>query len=132
LTDSTGFIIPPKLYDFLKWIALAVLPFAAALVITLGTLLHWDGAVTTAGVITAVDTFLGLTLGKSASNYKKDEPLAVGDLVFGQDEDGNAVMKTVRINKENPVFNVGSKLYLNVVRDQPVEKPSTDPRYNMP
>lgn len=121
MTD-TGFVIPPKLYDFLKWIALAVLPLAAALVITLGTLLHWDGATTTAGVITAVDTFLGLTLGKSASNYKKNEPDAVGDLVFGTDVDGSAYMKTVRVNQENPVFNDGAKVYLQVVREHPLDR----------
>lgn len=115
--DKTGFIIPPKLYDFLKWIALAVLPFAAALVITLGTLLHWDGATTTAGVITAVDTFLGLTLGKSASNYKKDEPQALGDVVFRTNEDGAAEVGKIVINQENPVFQVGQKLYLNVKRE---------------
>jgi len=115
LTD-TGFTIPPKLYDFLKWIALAVLPAAAALVITVGSLLHWSDATVTAGVITAADTFLGLLLGKSASNFKQNDPQPVGDLVFGQGEDG-AYMKTVRINKVNPVFNEGSKLYLNVVRE---------------
>lgn len=115
--SDTGFTIPPKLYDFLKWIALAVLPAAAALVITIGTLLHWEDATVTAGVITSVDTFLGLLLGKSASNYKQNDPKAVGDLVFGQDPDGATYMKTVKINQENPVFNVGSKLYLNVVRE---------------
>lgn len=115
--SDTGFTIPPKLYDFLKWIALAVLPAAAALVITVGSLLHWSDATVTAGVITAADTFLGLLLGKSASNYKQNDPKAVGDLVFGQDPDGSTYMKTVKISQENPVFNVGSKLYLTVVRE---------------
>jgi hypothetical protein len=116
LTD-TGFTIPPKLYDFLKWIALLVLPLAAALVITLGQLLHWDDSIVVAGVLTAVDTFLGGLLGKSASNYKSQEPNAVGDLVFGSDEDGVAYMKTVRVNQENPIFNEGARVYLKVVRE---------------
>lgn len=115
--DNTGFTIPPKLYDFLKFVALTLLPAAAALVITLGTVLGWDGAVVTAGVITAVDTFLGITLGKSASNYKANEPNAVGDLVFSSDPDGAAYMKTVRIQQENPIFNEGAKVYLKVVRE---------------
>ena len=115
MTD-TGFVIPPKLYDFLKWVALIVLPLVAALVITAGQLLHWDGSIVTAGVLTAVDTFLGGLLGKSASNYKQNDPNAVGDLVFGTDDDGNAEIKQVAVNQENPVFKAGSKVYLNVVR----------------
>lgn len=116
MTDS-GFTLPPKFYDFLKWIALVVLPLAAALTITLGTLLHWDGSTVTAGVLTAVDTFLGGLLGKSASNYKQGTSASDGDLVFGQESDGTPYMKTVRIDKEDPVFNVGSQIRLNVVRE---------------
>lgn len=114
---DAGFTIPPKMYDFLKYVALVILPAVAALVITLGTLLHWDAATLAAGIVTAVDTFLGLVLGKSATNFKQLEPGTVGDLVFGTDEDGAAYMKTVRINRENPIFNEGSKLSLNVVRE---------------
>jgi hypothetical protein len=117
LTDNAGFTIPPKLYDFLKWIALAVLPAAAALVITIGTLLHWEDATVTAGVITAVDTFLGLTLGKSSSNYKQNDPQAVGDIVFTTDEDGSARIGKIVVNQENPVFNDGGKVYLTVKRE---------------
>lgn len=116
MTTDTGFVIPPKLYDFLKWIALVVLPLAVALIITLGQLLHWDSSEVTAGVIAAVDTFLGGLLGKSASNYKQNDPNAVGDLEVGTDDDGNAEIKRISVNRENPVFNAGSKVYLNVVR----------------
>lgn len=115
--NDTGFTIPPKPYDFLKFLALVILPAAAALVLTLGGILHWNSAETVAAIITAVDTFLGLVLGKSASNFKRDEPDAVGDLVFGTDEDGSTYVKTIAVDKENPVFNVGSKMYLRVKRE---------------
>lgn len=118
MTD-TGFIIPPKLYDFLKFVSLVILPAAAALVITLGALLHWSSSEVVAGVITAVDTFMGLVLGKSASNYKQADPKAFGDLVFGTDEDGSTYAKNISVNQENPVFKAGTKVYLNVVRDVP-------------
>lgn len=121
MTD-TGFVIPPKLYDFLKFVSLVILPAAAALVITLGALLHWSSSEVVAGVITAVDTFMGLVLGKSASNYKQSEPNAVGDLVFGTDEEGNAEIRKISVNKDNPVFTAGSKLYLNVVRQVDPQK----------
>lgn len=115
MTD-TGFTLPPKLYDFLKWIALTVLPAAAALVITVGTLLHWDGAVLTAGILTAIDTFLGVLVKKSSSNFQQAEPEVFGNLVFGVDEDG-AYAKSVQVTKDKPIFPVGSKVSFNVVRD---------------
>jgi len=104
------------LYDFLKFVSLVILPAAAALVIALGVLLHWNSSEVVAGVITAVDTFMGVILGKSASNYKQNDPNAVGELVFGTDEEGNAEVRRIAVNQENPVFKAGSKMYLNVVR----------------
>jgi hypothetical protein len=116
LTD-TGFTIPPKPYDFLKFVALVILPAVAALVLGLGVLLNWSDATVVAGVITLVDTFLGTILGKSASNYKQNDPKAVGELVFGSTPEGGAEIRRVSVNEENPVFNAGSKVYLNVVRE---------------
>ena len=115
--NDTGFVIPPKLYDFLKFVSLVILPALAGLVLTVGGILHWGPSEVVAGVITAVDTFMGLVLGKSASNYKQAEPNAVGDLVFGTDEDGSTYAKQISVNREDPVFKAGSKVYLNVVRD---------------
>lgn len=115
--NDTGFTIPPKLYDFLKYIALVVLPAAAALVLGIGVLLHWSSAEVTAGVITLVDTFLGSLLKKSASNYKQNDPAAVGDLVFRTNEDGSVEVTKIAVNQENPVFNAGSRVYLTVKRE---------------
>jgi hypothetical protein len=41
---------------------------------------------------------------------------------IGTDADGGAYMKTVRVNQENPVFNEGAKVYLQVVREHPLDK----------
>lgn len=117
--NDIGFVIPPKLYDFLKFVSLVILPALAGLVLAVGGMLHWDSSEVVAGVITAVDTFMGLVLGKSASNYKQNDPKAFGDLVFGTDDDGSTYAKNISVNQENPVFKAGSKVYLNVVRDVP-------------
>jgi hypothetical protein len=114
---NTGFTLPPKLYDFLKWVALIVLPAAAVLIITIGNLLHWDAATTTGAIVTAVDTFLGLVLGKSSSNFKQQEPETFGNLVFGTDEDGSTFAKRIQVTKDNPVFPVGQKVSFNVIRE---------------
>jgi len=115
--DNTGFTIPPKLYDFLKYIALVLLPAFAALALALGLTLKWDGSTVVAGVITVIDTFLGTILGKSASNYKNQEPDSVGDLMFRKNEYGQAEISKVMVNQENPVFKAGQKVYLKVTQE---------------
>lgn len=124
---NTGFTLPPKLYDFLKWIALVVLPGAAVLVVTLGALLHWNSVEVTVGVLTAVDTFLGILLGKSSGNYTQ----AFGDLVVKQDVDGTPMGFKIVGTYDNPIFQDGAKAYLNVKREQMVES-KPDPLHGLP
>jgi hypothetical protein len=116
--DNSGFTIPPKLYDFLKWLALVVLPAVAALVLGLGVLLHWDSATVTAGIVTLVDTFLGAVLGKSSSNFKFQNTL--GDLVIGSNDDGTVGAMKIIGEMENPVFRDGGQVLLNVRREKPL------------
>lgn len=115
--DKTGFTINPKIYDFLKYVALVILPAAAALIIGLGITLNWSDAPVVAGVVTLVDTFLGAILGKSASNYKASPRDLLGDLIVTQDYDGTPVNMKIEGHKENPVFVEGSQVYLNVRRE---------------
>lgn len=118
MNDNTGFTINPKIYDFLKYVALVLLPAAAALVLALGLTLHWDDATVVAGTITIVDTFLGTILGKSAANYKNQSPDVFGDLVIMQDPDGVPAGMRLVGAKENPIFEEGSQVVLNVRREQ--------------
>lgn len=125
--NNTGFTLPPKLYDFLKWVALTVLPAAAALVLTIGSLLHWDPAVLTAGIITAVDTFLGVLLGKSSGNYTQE----FGDLIVKQDVDGTPNGFKIVGKYDNPIFQDGTKAFLNVKREQLVDR-GDNPLHGLP
>jgi hypothetical protein len=116
--DNTGFTINAKVYDFLKWIALTVLPALAALIITLGITLNWSSAPIVAGAVTAVDTFLGIVLNKSSGNFKAQSVL--GDLIITQDSSGMATGMKVIGTQENPIFKDGSTVTLNVKREQQV------------
>lgn len=113
--DTPGFTINGKAYDFLKWIALVVLPALSALILTLGITLNWSGAEVVAGVVTAVDTFLGAILGKSASNYHEQQNM--GDLVIMQDHDGAVAGMKVVGSKENQIFAEGETVNLTVKRE---------------
>lgn len=83
---ETGFTINPKLYDFLKWMALVVLPGFAALYASLGPVWNFSFVPQVVATITAIDTFLGIVLGKAAKNHAQQR--TVGEVVVMQDPDG--------------------------------------------
>lgn len=121
IADETGFIIPPKLYDFLKYVALVILPAVAALVLGLGVTLNWSSATVVAGVITVVDAFLGAILGKSATNFKQQGSMVFGDLMIKQDPDGAPNGMYIVGHHENFVFEDQSQIVLNVKRERPMQ-----------
>lgn len=63
--------ISNKTYDTLKWIAQYVLPGLGTLYFALSTIWGLPYGEQVVGTITAVDTFLGVVLGISTTNYKK-------------------------------------------------------------
>ena len=62
-----------KAYDILKWIAMVVLPAIGTLYFALAGIWGFPYAEQIVGTITAVDTFLGVLLGISAAQYKKEQ-----------------------------------------------------------
>ena len=61
-----------KLYDILKWIAMVVLPAIATLYFALAGIWGLPYGQEIVGTITAVDTFIGVILGISSMQYKKN------------------------------------------------------------
>ena len=59
-------------YDFLKWIALVVLPASATLYFALSGIWGFPYGEQIVGTITALGTFLGALLGISSINYHKE------------------------------------------------------------
>lgn len=60
-----------KMYDILKWIAQILLPALGTLYFALAAIWGFPYAEQIVGTITAIDTFLGVILGISSSQYKK-------------------------------------------------------------
>jgi hypothetical protein len=60
-----------RIYKILKWLAMAVLPALAALVLTLGQIWGLPCAEPIALTVTAVNAFFGALIGVSASTYNK-------------------------------------------------------------
>ena len=60
-----------KIYDILKYIAQIVLPAIGTLYFALAGIWGFPYGEQIVGTITAIDTFLGVILGISSSNYNK-------------------------------------------------------------
>lgn len=61
-----------KTYDILKWIALVALPAFCAFYTTIGDIWGFPKVVEVVGTITAFNTFLGILLGVTSTQYKKN------------------------------------------------------------
>lgn len=62
-----------KTYDVLKWVAMILLPAAGTLYFALAGIWGLPYAEQIVGTITAIDTFLGVILGLSSSQYNKNK-----------------------------------------------------------
>lgn len=60
-----------KVYDALKWIAMYLLPALGTLYFALASIWGLPYGEQIVGTITAIDTFLGVILGISTSQYNK-------------------------------------------------------------
>lgn len=61
-----------KTYDFLKWVAQFLLPAIGTLYFALAGIWGFPYGEQVVGTLTAVDTFLGVILGISTAQYKKE------------------------------------------------------------
>jgi hypothetical protein len=61
-----------KVYDVLKWIAIIFLPAVGTLYFALAGTWGLPYGEQIVGTITAIDTFLGVILGISSAQYKKN------------------------------------------------------------
>lgn len=66
-------MLPNKVYDVLKWIALIALPAVATLWLTLGQIWAFPYVNEIGATIIAIDTFLGALLGVSTITYRKGD-----------------------------------------------------------
>ncbi len=71
MNESTGFVLPSKVYDFLKFVALVLLPALGTLYFALAGTWGLPNAEQVVGTITAIDTLLGVLLKASTSAFNK-------------------------------------------------------------
>ena len=64
-------VLNDKVYNVLKWISLYVLPALATLYFTLSNIWSLPYTEQVIGTLTAIETFIGIILGISTSQYNK-------------------------------------------------------------
>jgi hypothetical protein len=108
-------IFSKGVYDKLKFLAQIVLPALGTLYASISGLLHWPNTEEVAGVVLAVDTFLGVILGLSAASYNKSDVKYTGDLVVSDGEDG-AKVASLELNDhpDSGLFQVGKDVIFKV------------------
>ena len=85
-----------KTYVVLKWIAQIFMPALATLYFALASLWGLPKVNEVVGTITALDTFLGILLGISSSNYKKNGTDIDGDMLV--DKTGETASYKLALN----------------------------------
>lgn len=66
-------MIPDKIYNILKWIALILLPAIAFLYGCLGDIWGWPYVDAIVRSIAGIETFIGMLIGISTVNYNKEQ-----------------------------------------------------------
>jgi hypothetical protein len=88
-SSNNPFMLPSKLYNFLKQLALIGLPAISTLYFMLGETWEWDNVTQVIGTIAAIQVFLGAMLGLSTRAYNKSDARFDGDFVSTETEEGN-------------------------------------------
>jgi putative holin Dp-1 len=109
-----------RLYDFLKFLALVVLPGAGALYFTVGSIWGLPAVEQVVGTISAVDLFLGDIVRRMSKEYQKAQPPLEmhGSLIIGQYPNGEVGGMRMTSEKHNPVFAEGTVAGFVVKREK--------------
>lgn len=114
--NNDGFTISPKLYNFLKWVALVLLPALTALYVGVGSLWNFPAITQVVGTMTVLNTVLGIILNKSSKNFAKEQ--VVGDLIVQQDSDGLAAGIRMVAHRDPLILDEQKKAVFIVKREQ--------------
>lgn len=87
--EEPSFVLPAKVYNFVKWLVLIVVPAFSTLYFTLGNQFGWTNVEAVIGTCAAVATFLGGILG--ISNHQFNKVKYWGDVVISEGPDGTII-----------------------------------------
>lgn len=100
-----------KVYNFLKWVTLILLPALATLYFTLSASFDLPNVEGVMGALAAAATFLGAILGISSKNYEEHTD---GDIVKTFDPDSGKTIVGLELNEDASVIGAKDRLVLTV------------------
>ena len=109
-------------YNNLKFVALILLPALAAAYFSLAQLLDLPNVEKVVGVMTILDTLLGVVLRASTSQFHKAGGNTDGDLLVVNDEDGRYLKMAVQREKFQEIPNKDVVTLRVVDQTRPLEK----------
>lgn len=71
--SNLSLILPEKVYQFLKLLALVILPAISTLYFSLGEVWDWPNIMAVMGTIASIEVFLGALLGISTKVYNNSD-----------------------------------------------------------
>jgi hypothetical protein len=114
-----SFTLPAKVYNFIKYLVLIVMPALTTLYVVVATQWNWDNITNVSVTMTAVTAFLGTIVGISAKNYNNSDERFDGDIVVTRTEAGNTQF-SMELNKDPFVLaKQDSVLFRKVMADIP-------------
>lgn len=81
------FTLPAKVYDFVKYLVLIVIPAVSTFYATLGTINNWGNVTNVTITLAAVATLLGTIVGLSSKNYNQNDRY-VGETYLAPTDEG--------------------------------------------
>lgn len=68
-----NFILPAKVYNFIKYLVMIVIPAVSTFYATLGTINNWDNVTNVTITLAAIATLLGTIAGFSTKNFNESD-----------------------------------------------------------
>ena len=99
-------IMHNKVYDFLKWVSLVLLPAFATLYFAMAQIWHLPNGSEVIATVTALDTFLGALIGISGSQYSKNVANSdAGYINIDTESDTKDVLSLILADKPTSLIN---------------------------
>lgn len=91
----TEFTLSPKVYNFLKYLVMIVLPALTTLWVVLANAWNWDYMTNVSVTMTAVTAFLGSLIGISSKNYNNSDAKYFGEIEVSSTDEGAVIQRQV-------------------------------------
>lgn len=85
------FTMPSKVYNFIKYLVLIVLPSFTTLYVVLASVWNWDDITKVSASLTGVTAFLGSLVGISSKNFNNSDEKYYGAIEVEATEEGSII-----------------------------------------